>query len=77
MDHALTGVPRQTQRRSASLSHWLAPQLPILLVARDGGVENNFPGALGARTNAPALEDRAVFQGQHCNVQSGGPPGKV
>ena len=39
------------------------------LVARDGGIENNFAGTLCGRTKTDPLEDRAVFQGEDCLLQ--------
>ncbi len=35
-----------------------------LLIAGEGGVENNFTAAFRGRTKGPAFEDRSVFQGQ-------------
>src|SRR5262249_31059962 len=48
------------------------------LIAGDGGIKNDFAGALGGRANTLALEDAAVFQGEQCGsrfyqiLQSGG-----
>ena len=39
------------------------------LVAGERGIEDHFAGPLGGRTKTPALEDRAVFQGQDCRIQ--------
>ena len=39
------------------------------LIAGDGGIENDFAGPFDGRTKTPALEDRAVFQGENCGVQ--------
>ena len=42
-----------------------------LLVAGDGGVEDNFAQAIFWRTKALALEDRPVLQGEDCRIQFG------
>ena len=39
------------------------------LIAGEGGVENHFPGPFGRGAKTPALEDRAVFQGENGRVQ--------
>ena len=39
------------------------------LIAGDGGIEDDFAGAFYGRTKTPALEDRAVFQGENCLFQ--------
>ena len=39
------------------------------LVSGERGVEDDLAGPLGGRTKTPALEDRAVFQGEDCRVQ--------
>jgi hypothetical protein len=41
------------------------------LIARDGGIENHLSRPLDGRTKTTALEDRTVFQGEHCWVQLG------
>src|SRR5215471_11623551 len=48
-----------------------------LLISGNGSVENDFAGAFGGRTKAPALEDRSVFQGQDCRIQQIPPGGGV
>ena len=41
-----------------------------LLVAGDGSIEDNLAGSSVGAPKAPALEDRAVFQGQDCCIQA-------
>src|ERR1051326_2971915 len=41
-----------------------------LLVAGEGGVENDFAGPLGGRTKTAALEDSSVFQSENRGVQA-------
>jgi hypothetical protein len=39
------------------------------LIAGDGGIENNFAGALSGRSKTDAFEDDAVFQDENCLLQ--------
>ncbi len=39
------------------------------LIAGEGGIEDHLAGPFGGRTKTPALEDRAVFQGEDCRIQ--------
>ncbi len=43
------------------------------LIAGDGGVEDHLAKSVFLRTKALALEDRSVFQGENCLIQSGLP----
>ena len=39
------------------------------LIAGDGGIENDFAGALGSRAKTNAFKNRAVFQGEYSLLQ--------